>query len=92
MLIDVPAPALPILIQRKQVFFYDYLNSMERLSETRLPPRENFLNLLHQEQISQTEYEHAQNVWKVAGCQTLKDYLLLYVKVDVSLLCDVFLE
>ncbi|XP_050710309.1 uncharacterized protein LOC126995061 isoform X1 [Eriocheir sinensis] len=92
MLKDVPTPALPLLIKAKQVFCYDYLDSMERLSETRLPSREDFFNSLQEAELSESDYEHAQNVWKVAGCQSLKDYLLLFVKVDVGLLCDVFLE
>ena len=89
---DVPAPALPLLIKGKQVMCYDYLNSLERLSETRLPPREEFFNSLHGTELSESEHQHAEKVWKAAGCQNLKDYLLLYVKVDVGLLCDVFLE
>ena len=92
MLKDVPATALPLLIKGKQVLCYEYLNSMERLSETCLPPRSEFFNSFREAELSESDYEHAQNVWKAAGCQSLMEYILLYVKVDVGLLCDAFLE
>ena len=40
--------------------------------------------------ISDANYEHAQAVWMVFGCNNLRDYHDLYFKTDVMLLPDVF--
>ena len=40
--------------------------------------------------ITDEQYEHAQAVWEVFGCETMGDYHDLYVKTDVALLADVF--
>lgn len=80
---------LPML-ERKGVFPYDYLDCIERLSETSLPNREQFRSILNDEEISQEDYEFAQQVWQKFGTQTLGDYSQLYMKVDILLLADVF--
>jgi len=81
------------VVKRKSIFPYSYLNSVERLSDTQLPSRENFYNQLTDRtdrHCSEESYQHAQNVWNAFECANLLDYLLLYLKVDVLLLCDVF--
>ncbi len=40
--------------------------------------------------ITEKEYEHAQQVYKEFGCKTFRDYHDLYLKSDVLLLADVF--
>ena len=40
--------------------------------------------------ITDEEYEHAQRMWRECGCRSLKDYMLVYLNVDVHLLADVF--
>ena len=78
------------LLTRKGVYPYDYVSSLERLTETQLPPKEQFYSKLNDEDISDEDYSHAQNVWKTFGCQTIRDYHDLYLKSDVLLLADVF--
>jgi len=78
------------MVKRKGIFPCSYLNSVERLSDTQLPSRENFYNQLTDRHCSEESYQHAQNVWNAFECANLLDYLLLYLKVDVLLLCDVF--
>jgi len=34
------------MVKRKDIFPYKYLNSVERLKDTQLPPREKFYNIL----------------------------------------------
>ncbi|KAF4529188.1 hypothetical protein B566_EDAN017653 [Ephemera danica] len=80
------------LMSRKGVFCYDYLDDLKKLKYTFLPPKEAFKNTLTDEHISDEDYAHAQNVWSVFKCKTLRDYLALYLKADVALLTDVFEE
>ena len=40
--------------------------------------------------VTDVEYEYAQRLWRECGCKNLKDYLLLYLQLDVYLLADVF--
>ena len=78
------------LLLRKGVYPYDYMDSLKRLDETKLPPKEAFYSKLSGEGISDEDYAHAQNVWKEFGMKTLRDYHDLYNQSDVLLLADVF--
>ena len=78
------------LLTRKGVYPYDYVSSLDKLSETQLPPKEEFYSRLNDEDISDEDYEHAINVWNTFGCKTIRDYHDLYLKSDVLLLADVF--
>ena len=78
------------LLKAKGVYPYDYVNSIKRLKETKLPPKEAFYSKLYDEEISDEDYQHALNVWNTFSCQTLQDYHNLYLKSDVLLLADVF--
>jgi len=69
---------------------YDYMDSLDRLNKTKLPPKEAFYSKLVDASISDEDYEHAQTVWKEFGCTTLRDYHGLYNVSDVLLLADVF--
>ncbi|KAF4531833.1 hypothetical protein B566_EDAN000859 [Ephemera danica] len=80
------------LMSRKGVFCYDYIDSVKKLDESQLPPKSAFYNKLNEEHISDEDYIHAQNVWKIFKCRTLRDYLKIYLKADVGLLTDVFEE
>ena len=80
------------LVLRKGVYSYDYVDCLEKLDETKLPPKEAFYSKLNDEDISHEDYEHAQKVWKVFGMKTMRDYHDLYLKTDVLLLTDVFEE
>jgi hypothetical protein len=75
---------------RKGVFPYDYFNNVECLNDRELPVKEDFFSQLYQEGISDEDYAHAQYMWQEFGCQTFKDYMELYLKSDVTTLCDIF--
>ena len=66
------------------------MNSLNRLNEKQLPPKEAFFSKLTGESISEKDYEHAQKVWSKFGMKTLRAYHNLYNKSDVLQLCDVF--
>lgn len=65
-------------------------SSSNKLSENKLPSRQDFFNNLTNTKCSKSDYKHAQEVWPNFGCQTLKDYTELYLKTDVLLLADIF--
>ena len=78
------------LLTRKGVYPYDYVSSIETLTETQLPPKEEFYSKLNDEDITGADYQHALNVWNTFNCKTIRDYHDLYLKSDVLLLADVF--
>ena len=78
------------LLTRKGVYPYDYVSSIDKLKENKLPSKEDFYSKLNDEEILEEDYQHAINVWNTFNCQTLQDYHDLYLKSDVLLLSDVF--
>ena len=80
---------LPHLL-RKGVYPYDWVDDWAKLDEPALPSREHFSNQLTGSECSEADYEHAQAVFTRFNCQTVRDYLDIYLKCDVLLLADVF--
>ena len=78
------------ILKQKGVFPYEYIDSMEKLDETCLPPNEDFFSSLTNEGISDEDYTRAQEVWKRFGCKTLWDYSEVYLKTYIALLTDIF--
>ena len=78
------------LVKRKGVYPYEYMDSLERFKENKLPPKEAFYSRLTGEGISDEDYERAKKVWEFFDMKTLKDYHDLYNVTDVLLLADVF--
>ena len=78
------------LIKRKGVYPYDYMDTLERVKETKLPPKEALYSKLKNEDISDEDYAHAQKVWRTFKMEHFQDYHNLYNKTDVLLLADVF--
>ena len=78
------------LVKRKGFYPYEYMNSLKRFKENKIPPKEAFYSRLTGEGISDEDYEYVKKVWKVFGMKTLQDYHDLYNVTDVLLLADVF--
>jgi len=78
------------MLLRKGVFPYDWFNSLEKLDETQLPPKEAFYSKLNNFNITDDDLEHALKVWEHFKMTTFHEYHDLYMKLDVSLLTDVF--
>ena len=78
------------LLLKKGIYPYEYMDSFERFSETKLPDKEKFYSSLSGKGITVEEYAHAQEVWAAFGCQNLGDYHNLYVALDSMLLAEVF--
>ena len=77
-------------LTEKGVYFYDYASSYSVFNETEFPPKSDFYNQITEENIDDKTYNRGLQVFKNFNCKTLLDYMLLYVKTDSILLCDVF--
>lgn len=78
------------MLERKGIFPYDYVDSIERLSDTSLPSIQHFYSQLNEEKISQEDYDFACKIWDMFQLKTLVEYSDLYLKTDLLLLADVF--
>ena len=81
-----------LLSSGKQYLPYEYLTSLDKLQERSLPPKAEFYSSLTDSHISDEEYAHALKVWELCKCQTLIDYVNLYLDMDVALLADIYLQ
>ena len=79
-----------VLLLRKGVYPYEYMDSWKRFDETSLPDKEAFYRKLNLEDIIDKDCEHAQKVWEDLGIKNLGMYHDLYVQSDTLLLVDVF--
>ena len=79
-----------VMLLRKGVYPYEYMDSWEKFDETALPPKKDFYSNLNLENISDEDYPHAQKVWHVFELKNLGEYHDLYVKIDTLLFADIF--
>ena len=63
-----------ILLLRKGIYPYEYMDSWEKFDETTLPPNEDFYRELNLEAISDEDYAHAQKVWDVFEIKNWGEY------------------
>ena len=79
-----------ILLLRKGVYPYEYMDSWKCFDETSLPDKEAFYSSLNMEEIIDVDCRHAKRVFKNFNNKNLGDYHDLYVQSDTLLLADVF--
>ena len=79
-----------ILLLRKGVYPYEYMDSWKRFNETSLPSKEDFYSNLNMEDIDDIDYRHGNNVFKGFKLENLGDYHDLYVQSDTLLLAENF--
>ena len=75
---------------RKGIFPYRWFDIMEKLNNTELPTKEAFYSKLKQSGITDKEYQQALDCWNNTGCNTIEDYMMLYLKTNVLLSVEVF--
>ena len=78
-----------ILLLRKGVYPYEYMNNWERFGEMSLPNKESFYSNLNMESIDDTDYRHGNNVFKRFKLKNLGEYHNLYIQSNTLLLVDV---
>ena len=79
-----------VLLLRKGVYPYEYMDSWERFNEISLPDKEAFYSKLNMEDITDVDCKHAKIVFKNLINKNLGNYHDLYVQSDTLLLADVF--
>ena len=79
-----------ILLLRKGIYPYEYMESWERFKETSLPSKQEFYSSLNMEDVDEIDYRHGNNVFKSFKLENLGDYYDLHVKSDTLLLADLF--
>ena len=78
------------VVKEKEIYPFEYMNSFKKFNETKLPSKNKFFSSLRDKNISEKDYEKAENIWNTFKTKTLGEYHDLYLKTDVLLLCDVF--
>ena len=81
-----------ILLLRKGVYSYEYIDNFERFSKTTLPDKDDFYSNLNMESITDIEYRYAKNVFHKFNNNKLGVYHDFYVQSDTLLLADVFIN
>ena len=79
-----------VLLLRKGVYPYEYVDNWEKFNKISLPSKEDFYSNLNMEDISDIDYRCVNNVFKRFKLENLGDYHDLYVQSDTLLLADVF--
>ena len=71
-----------ILLLRKGVYPYEYMDNWERFDETSLPNKDSFYSNLNMENIDDIDYRHGNNVFKRFKLKNLGEYHDFYVQSD----------
>ena len=79
-----------VLLLRKGIYPYEYMDTWERFNETSLADKRAFYSESNLEDITNKDYVHAQKVREVFEIKNLAEYHDLYVPCDTLLLPDVF--
>ena len=79
-----------LLLLRKGVYPYEYMNDWNKFNETKLPSIKDHYRNIHLENVTYEDYSHAKNVWNTFKIKHLGKYHDLYVQSDTAQLADVF--
>ena len=79
-----------ILLLRKRVYPYEYMDDCEKFNETTLPEKEDFYSHLNMADITDADYALAKRISKDFEIKNIGEYYDLYVQSDKLLLADVF--
>ncbi len=96
-----PTDAQFAIARRKGFYPYEWVDAdaSQKMTRTSLPPKEAFTSELYggsidgipfESKVDDNSYADAQEAWKTLGCSTFLDYHMLYLKIDVLLLSDIF--
>ena len=77
------------LLKCKTAFPYEWLTK-ENLLDNELPSIDKFYSSLKLQNISTEEYDKTLDIYKKLECKIVKDYLEIYMKLDICLQSDIF--
>ncbi|XP_046570051.1 uncharacterized protein LOC124278380 [Haliotis rubra] len=78
------------MLTRKLPYCYEYVDSFDKLEETKLPSRDEFYSSLSEDTISKEDYDFAHDIWMTFKISSVREFMELYVAVDTLILTDVF--
>ena len=77
------------LLKEKACFPYEWLTK-ENIYNKDLPSIDKFYSSLKLQNISKEEYDKTLEIYKKLKCKNIKDYLEIYMKLDICLQADIF--
>ena len=77
------------LLKYKTCFPYEFI-TRENIYNENLPLIENFLSSLKLDNITKEDYNKTLDVYKKLKCKNIKEYLDIYLKLDICLQTDIF--
>ena len=77
------------LLKYKTCFLYEFITK-ENIYNENLPSIENFYSSLKLDNISVEDYNKTLEIYKKLNCKNIKEYLDIYLKLDICLQSDIF--
>ena len=77
------------LMKYKVCFPYEFITE-ENIYNENLPSIENFYSSLKLDGISQEDYDKTLEIYEKLNCRNIKEYLDIYLKLDICLQADIF--
>ena len=77
------------LLNEKTCFPYEFITK-ENIHNENLPSIENFYSSLKLDGISEKDYHKTLEIYKKLNCKNIKEYLDIYLKLDICLQADIF--
>ena len=77
------------LMKYKTCFPYEWL-TIKNIHNENLPPIENFYSSLKLDNISEEDHNKTLKIHKKLNCKNIKEYLDIYLKLDICLQADIF--
>ena len=77
------------LLSEKTCFPYEFITK-ENIYNKELPPIENFYSSLKLDNIFKKDYNKTLEIYRKLNCKNIKEYLDIYLKLDICLQADIF--
>ena len=77
------------LLKEKTCFPYEWLNK-DNIFDKELPSTDKFYSSLKLQNITKEQYDQTIDIYKKLKCRNVKDYLEIYMKLDICLQADIF--
>ena len=77
------------ILKTKTFFPYEWITE-ENIYDKKLPPIDKFYSSLKLQNINQEQYNKTLEIYEKMKCKNIKDYLKIYMKLDICLQADIF--